>query len=162
MKTGYRSLTQFVLLIAAICTLILIARPLLVQAGPDLPPRDPPPTNNPPPGGDSQNDDDDDGRSAPLGAYIELQTQPLPVGAWSTVQWQDSVGGWQNVEGWHGALGSSGYQLWWVEAKDFGKGPFRWIVIQGNGGPIIGTSDAFNLPAGAGERVKVIVSLNGT
>ena len=75
------------------------------------------------------------------------------------MQGQDSAGGWQPVEGWRGALGATGYKVWWVEAKDFGKGPFRWVVTQGENGPVLGASDPFKLPGGAGERVRITVSL---
>jgi hypothetical protein len=126
---------------------------LVAKAGPTLPPRKPPATSSP-----AKSDDDDDD-SKPLGAYIELQVAPARTGIWSIVQWQDSAGGWQDVGGWQSPLGVTGYQRWWVAAKDFGSGPFRWIVTQGQGGSILGESEAFTLPRGANETMRVVVSL---
>lgn len=124
----------------------------VVQAGTDLPPRSTPvPTSD---------DDDDDGDSRPLGAYLELQAANPPAEAWAVVQWQDSAGNWRDVEGWQGPIGTSGYQQWWVAAKDFNTGPFRWVVKQGAGGEVWGSSDSFNLPNGANERMRVAVSSN--
>jgi hypothetical protein len=45
-----------------------------------------------------------------------------------------------------------------VHEKDFGDGPFRWVVTQGKDGPVLGASRAFNLPGGANEMVRVAVS----
>jgi hypothetical protein len=45
-----------------------------------------------------------------------------------------------------------------VHEKDFGDGPFRWVVTQGKDGPVLGASRAFNLPGGANETVRVTVS----
>ena len=72
------------------------------------------------------------------------------------VQWQDPQGNWHNVEGWRSVLGSSGYQRWAVESKDFGAGPFRWQVRQsGPDGTVLSTSATFTLPVGAGVTVQV-------
>ncbi len=96
--------------------------------------------------------------NGPLGAWIELQAQPAPAEAWSVVQWQNKLGDWYDVEGWRGSLDGNGYQRWWVHEKDFGDGPFRWVVTQGKDGPVLGVSQAFNLPGGANETVQVTVS----
>jgi hypothetical protein len=134
----------FATLIAVIVgSILLLALPALVQAGPDLPPRNPP--------GKPQADDDDGDK--PVGAYIILEA---PAGAWAGVQWQDSAGGWHEVEGWQGRL-SSGRQQWWVAAKDFGTGSFRWMVTAGPGGAMVGVSSPFNLPTAANETVTVNV-----
>ena len=74
------------------------------------------------------------------------------------IQWQDSVGDWQDVDGWQGTLNNN-YRRWWVAAKDFGTGPFRWLVTRGPGGEVLGTSEPFNLPAGANQVILVQVSL---
>lgn len=138
---------QVLLLIVTFSALALTGLPLLVQAGPELPPRD-----TPPPGTPASDDDDDNDQ--PAGAYILLQSGN---GAWATVQWQDSAGGWQNVAGWNGAL-EGGAQQWWVHPKDFNTGPFRWIVTQGPGGEPVGISEPFNLPGGANEIVRVTIN----
>jgi hypothetical protein len=80
-----------------------------------------------------------------------------PSGAWRVVQWQDSAGDWQDVAGWQGPLPQNA--RWWVHEKDFGRGPFRWAITQGQGGLVLGVSQAFNLPGGANQTVQVTVSL---
>lgn len=124
----------------------------VVQAGPDLPVR-----STPTPASNDDDDDDDDHDSGPLGATIELQAADPPDGAWAVVQWQNSVGGWEDVDGWQGPLPQN--TRWWVAEKDFGDGPFRWVMKHGIEGPVLGTSEAFNLPGGANETVRAAVSL---
>ncbi len=128
----------FVALVAGLVFLAL-AVPVLASSG--LPDRNPPPVSNP------QDDGGDD--NTPLGATIELTA--WPPGGSSVVQWQDINGDWQDVEGWRGTLDNNGYIRWWVAAKDFGSGPFRWAVGQAASAP-------FNLPSGAGETVRVSLS----
>jgi hypothetical protein len=128
-----------------------LAWPPLIQAGPSLPPRDPP-TATP------SSKDKDKGDQKPVGAYIELQVQATQTGLWSAVQWQDSAGGWHDVEGWRGPL-AEGNRQWWVAARDFGAGPFRWIVTAGSGGRLVGASQIFNLPTHANETLRVTVLL---
>ena len=94
-----------------------------------------------------------DGRRS--GAYLELHVSGAPSGAWSVVQWQDSAGGWHNVDGWVSSLDARGSQRWWVAAKDFGQGPFRWVVIQKPGNMELGVSEPFSLPTGANETVHI-------
>jgi hypothetical protein len=119
----------------------------VVEAG--LPARETPtPTPAPPP--DSGGDKKD---NKPLGAWIELQVAGAPAGAWSVVQWRSSAGGWENVAGWQGPLPQN--TRWWVAEKDFGDGPFRWVVTWGPGGAELGASQPFNLPGGANETVRV-------
>lgn len=122
-----------------------------VQAEGGLPPRERPVPLRP------ADDDDDD---APVGAYIELHVSPVPPGARSVVQWQDYAGNWHNVEGWQGELGPDAFERWWVAAKDFNTGPFRWQVTQGHAGSGLGVSQPFNLPAGGNQVVRVEVSLD--
>jgi hypothetical protein len=117
-----------------------------VEAG--LPSRDTPTPAPQPGGGDDKKD------NTPVGAWIELQASS---GTWSVVQWQNSAGGWEDVAGWQGPLPQN--TRWWVAEKDFGDGPFRWAVTQGQGGPVLGVSQAFNLPGGANETVQVTVSV---
>ncbi len=149
MKLRNRRATAYMILFAAaVIATTLAIRPLFVSAGPELPPRSFP-TPSP------ADDDDDD---TLIGAHILLQSRVNPAGAWATVQWQDSSGGWHNVEGWHGALNGQGLQIWWVATKDFGTGPFRWTVTQGQNGPVMGVSAPFNLPRVANETVQVLVA----
>lgn len=98
--------------------------------------------------------DDDSNDDRPVGAYIELHVQGAPAGAWVVVQWQaQGDGGWHDVAGWQGTLDAGGGRRWWVDARDFGKGPFRWAVSQGPGGPVVAVSQPFYLPGAAGETV---------
>jgi hypothetical protein len=134
--------------------LALIVFPRLTYAGPELPTRDPPPTPAPPapPTQPQREEDNDDGDNALPVAYIVLQGGAT---GWGVVQWQDSAAGWHDVEGWQGSVSTN--RLWIVLPKDFGTGPFRWVVRQGADGPIVNESAPFNLPGRAGETVVVTV-----
>ncbi len=151
----YQSILWFMMSFMFVAVLLLsgLLTPSISQA--ELPNRDTPipaPSNN-------DGDDDDDGDSSPQLSYIELFASSAPAGAWSAVQWQDPQGGWHDVEGWRGVLGSGGYQRWTVEAKDFGKGPFRWQVRHGGPkGTPLSTSEFFTLPAEANETLQIQAS----
>lgn len=148
----------FILIFIGALLLAGLSTPV-TQAGAGLPSRNTPtPVSSPDEGEDSDKDDDKD--KVPVGAHIELQVQGALAGAWSVVQWQDSMGGWQNVEGWQGTLDEQGSRRWWVAEKDFSKGLFRWVVTQGPGSSVIETSDPFSLPAGINETVLMVVKLN--
>ena len=146
----------FIMLLMGLLAWLTLPTPV-VKAG--LPARD---TPTPVP---SKNGDGDRAKdSKPIGAWIELQTQNASAGAWSVVQWHSpsdgrSAGNWENVDGWQGTLDSAGSRRWWVAAKDFGDGPFRWVVTQGKGGAVLGASEPFTLPAGANETVGVTLTL---
>jgi hypothetical protein len=142
-----RNILIAVLGLSLIVALALAWSTVPVQAGPELPPRDPLPIQ-PPPSGD---DDDDDDRT--VGAYIELEAPAGAAGAWAVVQWQDRAGNWHDVAGWRGTMVNSSH--WWVHPKDFGTGPFRWVVRQGPDGPVVQMSEPFNLPGRAGETIRV-------
>jgi hypothetical protein len=86
-------------------------------------------------------------------ASIELQAT-APAGTWTVVQWAGG-GQWFDVEGWRCELGPYGRVVWWVEAKDFGTGPFRWVVYDEAGGQPLDISADFNLPGSAAERLYV-------
>ena len=133
-------LSLIVLMLGTAVTLAGLPTP--AQAGSSLPPRKPTSTPGP--------DKEDKSNHSPVGAYIELQA---PGGSWAAVQWQDSAGNWHEVEGWRGSLPASA--RWWVAAKDFGKGPFRWAVTQEPGGRVLGLSAPFYLPGAANETLGV-------
>jgi hypothetical protein len=123
--------------------LVLLAwSPLPSQAGDELPPRATPIL------GTSGAFSDDDKDDKPIGAYLGLQTQGAADGVWTVVQWQDSAGGWHDVEGWRGTL-ERGQKIWWVAQRDFGTGPFRWVIYEGQGGKLLATSESFYLPDSA-------------
>jgi hypothetical protein len=111
-----------------------------------------PSRSTPTPVSPKDKDKDDDG---PIGAWLELQAADALAGEWSGVQWQNSAGAWENVDGWQGALDETGGCRWWVAAQDFGSGPFRWVITRGKGGPVLSTSEPFYLPDGANETVRV-------
>jgi hypothetical protein len=92
------------------------------------------------------------------GAYILLQAGAFPAGSWNVVQWLDQDGIWQDVDAWEAPLPVDGQQNWWVAPKDFGTGPFRWVVTQGQDGTVLGTSGEFTMPTGSGQTVRVVVS----
>jgi len=94
-----------------------------------------------------------------VGGSIELRVPSAPAGLWTVVQWQDGLGGWHDVEGWQGTL-VDGWQIWWVARRDFGTGPFRWIVYQDpTKGALLAVSQSFNLPTSDGDLVRVAASL---
>ena len=95
----------------------------------------------------------------PVGAHLLLSGSDMPAGSWAVVQWQDSAGGWHDVEGWRGDIHSS--QHWWVAARDFGKGPLRWAVTDGPDGQVLGASQTFQLPDTANQTLVVTVSSGG-
>ena len=154
MLKKYRLLLCFGLILLSLSLLMLAVWPVSpVWAEGGLPPRERPPAGQP-------DDEGDSDRGAPLGAYLELQVAPVPPGAWSVVQWADSAGNWHNVEGWQRELGLDGFERWWVAAKDFNTGPFRWLVTQGAGGPELGVSQPFYLPGGGNQVVRVGVTVD--
>jgi hypothetical protein len=48
---------------------------------------------------------------------------------------------------------------WWVEAGDFGAGPFRWVVYDRADGARLAVSDSFYLPSSTRETVSVELSI---
>jgi len=147
-----RAYARSILLASTIGLWLLVAwLPALTHAAPsDLPPRpEIPPTTAPP--------------VPSKGAYIELAIQGATVemrSLWTAVQWQDGLGEWHTVEGWQGTPEEDGTKRWWVAPKDFGTGPFRWLVYQG--GELLALSVSFHLPGSAGETVRVGVTLPST
>jgi hypothetical protein len=133
------------LIIAA--SLLLLALSLLPRsASADLPDRPTPPSKK----------EEKSGRN--VGAHIALHADGLT--GWSVVQWQDSDGNWQTVEGWQGNL-EAGRAVWWVHPKDFNTGPFRWVVLTEANGTVIATSDPFMLPREHYQYQSVFVAANG-
>jgi len=148
-------LTNFVLrvrgkvLLSGLCALlsVLVAATVMPPAAhADLPPR---------PG---QPVDDDDDEPRPLVASILLQTTPAQSDLWSVVQWRDADATWHDVEGWRGTV-VNGRTIWWVEQKDWGKTPYRWVVYQREGGPLLAISDEFALPTQQRQQLVVSVAL---
>ncbi len=98
-----------------------------------------------------------------VGSYIELRVPTDNIGLWTVVQWQDPQGAWHDVETWRGILDEinnhKGDKLWWVYARDYGKGPFRWVVYDRPGGQVLAASQSFNLPGAPNQHVIVEVTL---
>ena len=112
----------------------------------------------------------------PVGARLILRAQfdsSWPWGkmqwqdVWTTIQWSDGRGNWYDVAGWQGNLDSIGqendnwvgHKEWWVGVNDLGTGPFRWRAYQYPGGPLLTTSEPFNLPAISGKIGVVDLAL---
>jgi hypothetical protein len=89
------------------------------------------------------------------GGYIELHVPIAPAGLWTIVQWQGSLGEWYDVEGWQGTLDEGNKKTWWVAGADCGKGPFRWVISEGQQGPALATSASFYLPRWNDSTVRV-------
>ena len=150
----YQTIFWFAFLIL-ISVLLLAWPPLLTQAGPELPPRETPIPAQP------SDDEDDDKDDPPDGAHIVLQVPSAPAGVWTIVQWQDSAGGWHDIDGWQGTLDEGDQKMWWLAPDLFGKGPFRWLVYQSTErDELLATSASFHLPDAAGEKLWVEVSLS--
>jgi hypothetical protein len=89
-----------------------------------------------------------------------LHISGVPAEVWTVVQWQDSAGGWQNVAGWQGSLEADQTKKWWVAAKDFDTGPFRWVILSQPNGTTLAASQPFMLPKGATDLVQVNIIIN--
>ena len=90
-------------------------------------------------------------------AHVQLRISvPDALGLWTMVQWQDGEDAWHDVEGWQGPL-VDGEIAWWLSAPLFGAGPFRWVITQSPGGPVVGVSQSFWLPEkdGAGLIIEM-------
>ena len=89
---------------------------------------------------------------------ITLQVLPVERGLGTVVQWQDSQGDWNDVDGWRSVLREE-TQSWEVYRPEFGKGPFRWVVYRERTGELAGVSKPFFLPRNGGATVRVQVRL---
>lgn len=82
---------------------------------------------------------------------------------WTVVQWQDANAAWHDVEGWRDVLdtldATGGSKHWSVPDSLFGRGPFRWLVYDRDGGALLATSATYQLPASGGQTVRVEVTL---
>ena len=114
---------------------VFLSVPPTVMA--DLPPR---------PKEDEASSSDD-----PTGAYLQIKAGPAMAGIWSMIQWQDAHGEWHDLDGWQGSLEPDGTKTWWVAQKDFGTGPFRWLLLDSAEGEILNISDPFTLPSSFNE-----------
>ena len=109
---------------------------------------EPQPTTTPIPPADDHND----------GALIYLHVPSPPTDLQTIVQWQDGLGEWHDVEGWHGTLNDSDFIVWWVAPRDLGAIWYRWHVYTEDG-RITTTSDAFSLPNHPNQVLHILVTL---
>jgi LysM repeat protein len=94
----------------------------------------------------------DSATATPSGATVALAVVGAPANAWTSVQWQDGLGQWHDVEGWQGTLNTAGQRVWWAGNDLLGNnGLYRWVVYQYQGGPVWATSLVFHFPAVAGQ-----------
>jgi hypothetical protein len=141
--TLYRLIMAFIISMAIIVAAITLLTSTVSADLPDRP--DPAPTDQ------SGSEDADD----LIGAYIELTSANQ---GWSVVQWQDENGDWHNVDGWQGNIDNDGTKRWWVAQKDFGSGPFRWVVLAAPNGQMLANSASFRLPSEVNMIQPVIAS----
>jgi hypothetical protein len=97
------------------------------------------------------------GNAAPALAQISLVVTPANRHYGSIVQWQGTDGRWHNVDGWRSEI-TSGTISWSVAEKDFGTGPFRWLVFSHDSGRPLAISQPFYLPT-AGETKTFSLTL---
>ncbi len=99
------------------------------------------------------------------GATIVLTVVNPPAGAWTAVQWGNADSTlWHNVDNWVVplTLDQKGQMRWRVDPKDFGTGPFRWVIYDkdpAQGGIIVRVSQAFNFPTRENESVSVSITI---
>ncbi len=90
---------------------------------------------------------------------IALTVENPPANAWVEVQWLGPDGQtWNPVPSWSGplVLTPEGRMAHWVEAAQYGTGPYRWAVYDRDpqqGGQLWGVSDPFTFPRQAGDWV---------
>ncbi len=103
--------------------------------------------------------------SAAIALYVQLSDKVSVrwTDLWTVVQQQDQEGEWRNVRNWEGTLDTfdenTGVKVWWVSQANFGAGPFRWVVQQGQAGDLLAVSETFHLPTKANETVRIDLAL---
>jgi hypothetical protein len=97
-----------------------------------------------------------------VGGWIQVRVAN-GSGQWTVVQWQDSAGNWNNVEGWRGAfdtvVNGVGTKTWWIEQPLFGAPNFRWVVYEPGSGEVLGQSQPFSMPQENRQTVTVEISI---
>lgn len=92
-------------------------------------------------------------------SHIRLLVTPAQEGLWSVVEWQGANGAWHVVEGWQGTV-DAGAKRWAVYERNFGEGPFRWVIYDSPTGRVKGVSAPFTLPGNEGEELIVRIELS--
>jgi hypothetical protein len=93
-------------------------------------------------------------------SHIRLTVTPAQGGLWTVVEWQGGDGAWHVVEGWQGTM-QGGSKRWAVFERNFGEGPFRWVVTRAPDGEPLGISAPFYLPRQADIELPVVVTIAG-
>lgn len=75
-------------------------------------------------------------------------------GLTTVVQYYDAGGQWQDVSGWVQPLRNTNTVLWNVWRRDWGTGPYRWVVKNAAKGYVMATTSGFYLP-GAGTYLDL-------
>ena len=68
------------------------------------------------------------------------------------MQWRNKQGQWQDVVGWQSNTIAKPIK-WWVSAKEFGVGQFRWVLLRNN--KVVAQSEPFSLPKKAREMLTI-------
>lgn len=94
---------------------------------------------------------------------ITVHAPKAPAGAWVSVQWQDLLGSWHDVEGWQAELDMAddsnlAFKQWAVYSQDYGRGPFRWVIYTEQDGAVWATSPRFYLPDGDGADLTMTLA----
>lgn len=133
---------------------------------PPTPTTQPTPTPIPSPQAEDTTDN-----AASIALYVQLaegETSVRWTDLWTVVQQQTQDGQWRNVKNWEGTLDAfgedslgenTGVKIWWVSQANFGAGPFRWIVQQGQSGDLLAVSAPFNLPTKVNETLRIDLAL---
>ncbi len=73
--------------------------------------------------------------------------QFISDGLTTVVQYYDASGQWRDVSGWVQPLRNTNQVLWNVLRRDWGTGPYRWVVKNATKGYVMATTSGFYLPA---------------
>lgn len=79
-------------------------------------------------------------------AAIILTLSDPDLAYWTSVQWLDEEDEWQDASGWQSDFNENGMVVWAVAAKDYGTGPYRWVIYTEEDGTVHSTTDLFYLP----------------
>jgi hypothetical protein len=92
-------------------------------------------------------------------SHIRLQVTPAQSVWWTVVEWQGGDGVWHEVTGWRGSV-TAGRQRWAVEVRNFGEGPFRWVVYAAPGSAPLAVSTPFTLPTAPNQELLIPLTVS--
>ena len=149
-----RTFSTTALMFMGILVLSILVVTLPGTANADLPPRPvitPVPTPAPTSAPEKDSSESESRARFVLNAGRDLED------AWTVVQWQGDDGVWHDVEGWRGQV-VNGQVRWRVAEKDYGTGPFRWLIYDASGEEGHPEGSSFSLPAYSGQIMTVDVN----